>query len=647
MFQSKRRYITGFDGLRALSVIAVILYHLNTTVFKGGFLGVPVFMGISGYLITDHLLDEYEMTGRFDYLNFWKKRIRRLYPTLLAMLLGTSAYIFLFARNLLYQLWQVVLTNLIYVYNWWQIIHRQSYFQQFAGSQSPFTHLWTLSIEGQFYLLWPLLAVLLMKIFKRKNAVFLAAIILAAFSAGLMCVLYVPNADPSRLYYGTDTRMFSILLGAALAVIWPSRELSNQIGEAQKLTLEITGAVAFAGMLYFLLTADGQSIFIYYGGMLLFSLLTTLMIAVVAQPASIWNRILTNRLFSWLGSRSYAIYVYQLPVMVFFEAKFTNLAAHPVLYPLIETLIILVISELSYRLVERPWRRAQAWKKRLNQLQFNWLKPQNWCLRHGWSALLLIVAMIGIAGIVDSTFVFSSPAEHSALAQKLAENSKNQQKVDQARSKQNTSSAADQTTTSSTAAKQNSSAATASSASSSSAETDTDFTKYGISQAQLQQAQTLPLTAVGDSVMLASQPELSRIFPKMYINATVGRQIKDAAGYLKGLANRHLLAKNVLIGLGTNGPIQPAEMQAVMDAVGNQRQVYWINVRVPSKPWQNQVNDFLQTAAHKYPNLKVIDWYGYSNSQSSWFYSDQTHPNNTGELHYTAFVAKTILTDQN
>ena len=652
MFQSKRRYITGFDGLRALAVIAVILYHLNTTVFKGGFLGVPVFMGISGYLITDHLLDEYEMNGCFDYVNFWKKRIRRLYPTLLAMLLGTSAYIFLFARNLLYQLWQIVLTNLIYVYNWWQIIHRQSYFQQFAGSQSPFTHLWTLSIEGQFYLFWPLLAVLLLKIFKRKNAVFLAAIILAAFSAGLMCVLYVPDADPSRLYYGTDTRMFSILLGAALAVIWPSRKLSNQIGKAQKLTLEITGAVAFAGMLYFLLTVDGQSIFIYYGGMLLFSLLTTLMIAVVAQPASIWNRILTNRLFSWLGSRSYAIYVYQLPIMVFFEAKFTNLAAHPVLYPLIETVIILAISELSYQLIEKPLRQAKAWekvlwKKRLKQLHFNWRKPQNWRLRHSWPALLLIVAVIGIAGIVDSTFVFSSPTEHSALAQKLAENSKNQQKVDQARSKQSTSAAAEQTSSASATAKQSSSAAATSSADSSSAGTDPDFTKYGISQAQLQQAQALPLTALGDSVMLASQPELSRIFPKMYINAAVGRQVKDAAAYLKDLDSRHLLAKNVLIGLGTNGPIQPAEMQAVMDAVGKQRQVYWINVRVPSKPWQNQVNSFLQTAAQKYPNLKVIDWYGYSNSQASWFYSDQTHPNNTGELHYTAFVAKTILADQN
>jgi peptidoglycan/LPS O-acetylase OafA/YrhL len=644
MFQSKRRYITGFDGLRALAVIAVILYHLNTTVFKGGFLGVPVFMGISGYLITDHLFDEYEMTGRFDYLNFWGKRIRRLYPTLLAMLLGTSAYIFLFARNLLYQLWQIVLTNLIYVYNWWQIIHQQSYFQQFAGNQSPFTHLWTLSIEGQFYLFWPLLAVLLMKIFKHRNAVFLAAIILAAFSAGLMCVLYVPNSDPSRLYYGTDTRMFSILLGAALAVVWPSKRLSKQIGRAQKLTLEITGAVAFGGMLYFLLAADGQSVFIYYGGMLLFSLLTTLMIAVVAQPASNWNRILTNRLFSWLGSRSYAIYVYQLPVMVFFEAKFTNLATHPVLYPLTETLIILVLSELSYRLIEKPARHGQGlkkivWKKQLN---FGSLKSKSWRLRHSWQALLLIVAVTGVVGIIDSTFVISSPTEHSALAQKLAENSKNQQKVDQAKSKPSRSLSA---TAGSTATKQSSSSAATSSTQSNLAGTVTSFEKYGISQAQLQQAQKLPLTAIGDSVMLASQPELSQIFPKMYINAVVGRQAKDAAGYLKELAAKHLLAKKVLIGLGTNGPIQPAEMQAVMSTVGSHRQVYWINVRVPSKPWQNQVNNFLQVTAHKYPNLKVIDWYGYSNSQPSWFYSDQTHPNNTGELYYTAFVAKTILAD--
>ncbi|WP_415595060.1 acyltransferase family protein [Liquorilactobacillus nagelii] len=232
--RNERRYITGLDGLRAIAVIAVILYHLNTTVFKGGFLGVPIFMVIFGYLITDHLLEEYELTGHFNYFYFWKKRIKRLYPTLAIMLLGTSAYIFLFERQLLFNLWKIVLSNLLYVYNWWQIDHGESYFQQFAGNESPFTHLWTLSIEGQFYFFWPLIVLLLLKLFSKRKVVFYFALLLAIISSLLMATLYVPNTDPSRIYYGTDTRMFSILFGAALATVWPSRKMSHQVAKNAK-----------------------------------------------------------------------------------------------------------------------------------------------------------------------------------------------------------------------------------------------------------------------------------------------------------------------------------------------------------------------------------------------------------------------------
>lgn len=632
MISANRRYISGFDGLRAIAVLAVILYHFNPTAFKGGFLGVPIFMGISGYLITDHLLDEYQLTGHFDYLKFWKKRIRRLYPTLVTMLIGTSAYIFLFARNLLYQLWQIVLANLLYIYNWWQIIHRQSYFQQFAGTESPFTHLWTLSIEGQFYLLWPLLVVCLLKIFSQQRIIFYTALSLSLISACLMLIFYVPQADPSRVYYGTDTRMFSILFGSALAVVWPSRRLSKNVAWKQRLVLEITGTLAFGGMSLFLLNANGQSNFIYQGGMILFSLLVTLMLAVVAQPASIWGKLLTNPFFSWIGSRSYAIYVYQFPVMVFFEAKFTNLAGHPILYPIIETMIILLISEFSYRLIEKPVSRinqADLQNKVMGIIKYiPWQGSKKSSLNKS-AIITLIIGLLGVSGLINSVFVTKSAAQHSELAQKLAKNRHNQNQQN-SQLKRLTKSA-----------KENSTAASSEHPS----KIATQFEKYGLSQAQLKVAQALPLTAVGDSVMLAGQPELSKIFPKMYINAVVGRQADMAAPCLNNLKKENLLAKNVLIGLGTNGPIQPADLQAIMQTIGNKRKVYWINVRVPSKSWQNQVNAFLAAAAKKYPNLKIINWYKYANDQPSWFYQDQTHPNNLGEVYYASFVAHNILTD--
>ncbi len=219
----RRRYITGFDGLRTIGVLGVILYHLRPELFKGGYLGVPIFMVVSGYLITDGLVMEITRTGRFNFKNFWLKRIRRLYPALLVVLFGTAAYITLFARGLLHNLHAIIATNLVYLYNWWQIANGQSYFARFADGESPFTHLWTLSIEGQFYLVFPLLVLLLFGIFRLSKGKMAGITLgLAGASAIWMGVLYKITAggahfDPSRLYYGTDTRVFAILLGAALA----------------------------------------------------------------------------------------------------------------------------------------------------------------------------------------------------------------------------------------------------------------------------------------------------------------------------------------------------------------------------------------------------------------------------------------------
>lgn len=208
----KRRFIGGFDGLRTLGVIGVIMYHLNPTVFSGGYLGVPIFFLISGYLITDHFFNQVDAGEKFSLSNFYIKRIRRLYPGLLFVLLASGAYIVLFLKNLLYHLDQIFVTNVLNVYNWWQIFNGQSYFERFANNESPFTHLWTLSIEGQFYIVWPLLLLLFIKLGMKKSRIFWFAMIVSVISAIWMAILYQPGVDPSRVYYGTDTRLFSILL---------------------------------------------------------------------------------------------------------------------------------------------------------------------------------------------------------------------------------------------------------------------------------------------------------------------------------------------------------------------------------------------------------------------------------------------------
>ena len=224
----KRRYITGLDGVRTLAVLGVILYHLMPDRMRGGYLGVPVFFGISGYLITDHLRMEWEAKGKISLKAFYARRLKRLYPPLVFFLLTTTAYITLFQRNLLNNLKGAVTSALLYVNNWWQINQGMSYFERFTN-ESPFTHIWYLSVEAQNYLIWPLLFVLLMKIFKKREKIFLVVFIAALASALWMAIAFVPGADPTRVYYGTDTRIFSIWLGSAMAFLWPTSHLRSQI----------------------------------------------------------------------------------------------------------------------------------------------------------------------------------------------------------------------------------------------------------------------------------------------------------------------------------------------------------------------------------------------------------------------------------
>ena len=187
----KRRYIHGFDGLRTIGVIGVILYHLRPELFRGGYLGVPIFMVVSGYLITDGLLIEFDRNHRIDFKSFFIRRFKRLYPGLITVLFGTAAYITLFSQNLLHNLHMMVLTNLLYVYNWWQILNGQSYFARYANGESPFTHLWTLSIEGQYYLIWPFLVLALLLLVKSRHQIANIVLILAAASGAWMAILYM------------------------------------------------------------------------------------------------------------------------------------------------------------------------------------------------------------------------------------------------------------------------------------------------------------------------------------------------------------------------------------------------------------------------------------------------------------------------
>ncbi|MFD1954884.1 acyltransferase family protein [Paenibacillus thailandensis] len=357
-------YIPGLDGLRALAVLAVIAYHLGLKGLPGGLLGVSVFFTLSGYLITDLMLGERSRTGTIDMKRFWIRRARRLLPAMLLMLAALSGFLLVTDPSRLASLQGEIAASLLYITNWRQIFHEVSYFESF-GPPSPIGHLWSLAVEEQFYLLWPLLVLLLLRFKPRRGTMAGFALVLAAASAAAMAYLYDPDSDPSRVYYGTDTRAFGMLLGAALAFVWPSRKLAGRtaVGRGTRLALDGVGAAALAALAVMMATVGEYDPFLYQGGMVLLSVATAAVVAVIVHPAGKVGALLGWKPLRWLGVRSYGIYLWHYPVIVLSTPAVDTGDAHPV-RSLLQLLATLALSALSWRFIEEPIRQGGIGKMR-------------------------------------------------------------------------------------------------------------------------------------------------------------------------------------------------------------------------------------------------------------------------------------------
>ncbi|MFK4566052.1 acyltransferase family protein [Enterococcus sp. UD-01] len=612
-----RRYITGFDGIRTIAVIGVIFYHLFPNIMRGGYLGVPIFFAVSGYLITDLLRQEWLQNETIDIKGFYIRRMKRLYPGLIAMLVIASAYIGLFQRDLLNNLRSEVASSVLYYNNWWQIFRGFSYFDRFT-SQSPFTHIWSLAVEAQNYLIWPLLFILLKRYVKNSGKIFGLVMGGTVISALLMAALYTPGADPTRVYYGTDTRLFSILMGAGLAFVWPSSRLKSEIPLKAKNLLNGVGLGSLVILLLsFLFLADHYS-FVYYGGIFLVSIFATLLVAVTAHPGADLNRWLTNPVFTWIGKRSYGIYLYQFPVMIFYEAKITNLSDYVLLHSIIELALILGISELSYRFIEKPLGKFYY--------KYTWLAIKDF-LKKPWLNANKITAVVGVVLSCFALYALAVAPSNEVTAQQqqlqksIEENKKKADERKAAEKAKNEGKTVESTNQSTTAPEAN----------------------FDLTPAENKKAQSMEITAFGDSVILDAAAGLQEIFPKMIVDGEVGRQLYTSSPIIEKLNKDKLLKDNVLVGLGTNGSFTEAQFDEFMAAIGSKRKVFWINVRVPTRRWQNEVNSMLENMKKKYKNLTVINWYDYSNAHDEWFYDDRVHPNVDGQVKYSSFIAKQLV----
>lgn len=362
-----QRYMPGLDGLRAVAVLAVITYHLGFGWAGGGLLGVGVFFTLSGYLITDLLLAQVA-SGRVQLGDFWLRRARRLLPALFLVLAVVTIWVAIADRSQLAALRGQVGAAAVYVNNWWEIFRHIPYFARF-GPPSPLNHLWSLAVEEQFYLLWPWLLLLGVRFVpERKRALAVRprlaglVLVLALASAAEMALLYHSSFDPSRVYDGTDTRAFGLLFGAALAMVWPSRLLTQRIRRQARPILDVAGTVGLVTIAVLIWRTNQYSPFLYRGGMVLLSAATVLVIAAVAHPATRLGVVLGWRPLRWLGVRSYGIYLWHAPVIVLTASTVNRGPDLP--RAAAQVAASIALAALSWRFIEEPIRRGalgRAW----------------------------------------------------------------------------------------------------------------------------------------------------------------------------------------------------------------------------------------------------------------------------------------------
>ena len=354
----RSRYVAALDGLRAVAVLAVIFYHMQMSWAPGGLMGVTVFFVISGYLINGLLVAEHDRTGTISLSQFWLRRVRRIIPAVLLAIAGTLVLCALLNPALFTKARADLLPSLFFYNNWWQIFHNVSYFEA-AAAPSPFTHFWSLAIEEQFYIVWPILLLFLFKRKIPKKGIVAIVVVLAVLSGLEMALLYSPSADPSRVYYGTDTRAVSLLIGVLLAFIWPSTIFGNRRVQsknpAARLAFNIVGVIALAGIIAVVVFSNSYTAFPYRGGIVLVSLLSAVLIAVLVVPGTWMARLLQTYPFVWIGKRSYSMYLWHYPIILA-TASFTTTVQIPWWVRLAQLVLIFAVSDLSYRFVEDPIR---------------------------------------------------------------------------------------------------------------------------------------------------------------------------------------------------------------------------------------------------------------------------------------------------
>lgn len=583
MSTSSNRYIHSVDGLRAVAVIAVLLYHLGIDWIPGGFLGVDLFFVISGYVITGLILDSIEKSGGLDLRAFYLSRIRRLVPALVAMVVLTTLYIGVYTTETVRRF----LGDLPYVFtgtmNWALVNREQDYFET-IGRPPLLQHTWSLAVEAQFYLVWPLVLLFVLRYFGKKNISFVALAI--ALASGVALFLYSVQIDiresaVSHVYFGTDTHSIGLFLGAALAVSWKPQNLTREISKRAQDFVDLIGVFGFLGLLSAFLFINESDPTLYRIAFPLTALFGCATLISVIHPASRFAPILSTRPALWIGERSYGIYLWHWIVFQLTRPSIDLVGDDWALYSL-RVLIVFALADISYRYIETPVRRGYF------ELWFRGMKYRTPAvrIRQKISALMAVVLTLFATTIVSINAIDRA---NQIAAQELAE----QEAVAQG----------------------------------------------GQDDVVIENA-TPGLWVTGDSVILGIRNVLASYERIELINARVGRQIAELIEVAR-TDQKFVADSPVVLNLGNNNRLTESDVVELFDIVKDQPRVIVVNTAVP-RSWRDENNSIIERVSSRYANTTLIDWKSLSENHPEYFASDGVHLNPPGVNAYVSAILEVL-----
>jgi peptidoglycan/LPS O-acetylase OafA/YrhL len=565
---------------------------------------------LSGFLITTLLINELTETNTVDRARFYIRRIRRLMPALFLVLFFSVLVSGLFVLDAAYHVRRDLPWAITFVLNWSYLFFEQSYFVNI--SRPPLLqHLWSLSVEEQFYVIWPIMLIGLYKVkignLTPRVKIFIASSVLAIASTAWMVHLSVANGfpipnDPSRVYFGTDTHAMGLLVGCAAAALWRSERLNERLTPDRAAAMNGLGLLSIAGLAYFFLFVSELNEFLYRGGFLVLSILTAILVVVAAHPALKFGQRLGNPVLKWFGDRSYGIYLWHWPIFVLMRSGIDIQWAEPIAF-LVKVAIVLAIADLSYRYVELPIRQGAIASRLAVWRAAGVPRPKaRTLMTTAVTVVVLSASLVGmyrvptpdagnLTGIGGITAIDEDPVAVVEPAQ----------------------------------------------------EPDGDPVINSQQAATVQEEiqAKIPPVVFGDSVVLGARESLKAVMGEISIDAAVSRQPETIAERIRARRDERRLGPDVVIHMGTNGIVQEEDLKPILEELRDRNRVVVVNVRVP-RVWMNPTNEVIVSLVGQYPNVRLADWNAVSKGKKGYFAPDGVHLTKTGAEVFGNLVNDTL-----